>query len=181
MKKQFLIIGMTLAMIAIGLSGCTEEDKLEEDSLNDLNYSNEEFGFGLNPPEGWTISEDYVYGVSVLFYGPMEDGPPNLEISVPTMLGSGETLQSTAEESIEMYDGIYVNFSLISSNAITINSMNAYEFVYTLEDVFSSKEKMIFVETNSGTFFKIHFVATQTAYDTYVSIVDQSISSFTMI
>ena len=62
-------IGIILIMLVIGLSGCIEEKK-----SSDLGYKNTEYGFALNPPEGWTVEENAGFLDTVaMFLGPTED------------------------------------------------------------------------------------------------------------
>ena len=61
MKKQLLIIGTTLLVLLINFSGCLEEKIVinkyssAEDALNNLMYTNDDYNYGFNPPEGWCI------------------------------------------------------------------------------------------------------------------------------
>ena len=170
MKKQLLIIGITLVLLAIGLSGCTDT---QDDMLSGLGYVNEEYGFGLNPPEGWAVQDlSNDYSVFVYFLGPTEDDfQVNMFISNST-LDIGETLSGITEEFIETFSGD-PNFTLILNNERIVNGMNAYEIKYTSNIL---KQNIVMVEKNK-LILVIIYSALESTYDNYSSVFEESINS----
>lgn len=180
MKKAFLMVGILVTLILF-LSGCTE-DKSSVDPLENLEYKNTEYGFGINPPEGWNISENDNYG-AVRFTGPVVDNfAVNFGITQPFSLGS-ETLESISKEMISNYkqeDTGFEKFVEISNNSITVNSMDGHDIVYSYmlqgnkiygKQVLVEKDNKVVVLT---------YAAVQSSYDKYVDDFDQSVNTFTM-
>jgi len=175
MKKK-IAVGIIVMLIVIGLSGCTQDTRLDH-----LGYANYQYGFGLNPPEGWTIDESGQNDDVVGFNGPTMEGDfAVLYISKPYDLIYGVTLFDVAEETIEYCNTNLSNFTLISKNNRTINGMNSYEIVYTMNISFLPiKAKQVMVEME-GKYFYITFTALSYAYDSYLPVIEQSINSFTI-
>lgn len=178
MKKQLIIVGIALVLIVVGLSGCTEED-----ALSGLGYVNREYGFGINPPEGWTINESSsIAGTIVKFETPINgDDYALFVIGTPTYLFTGETLSELIDLMIENYNISFTNFSLISKNSRTINGMDAYEFVYVFDRTLTVKQKEIVIEENPENVHLLIYNASPDSYDKYISMIDQSVDSFTTI
>ena len=176
MKKQLIIVGITLVLIVVGLSGCTQED-----ALSGLGYVNREYGIGINPPDGWTVDENITQYL-VNFYGPtIDEFQIYLSISKAYTLEPDETLSSLFDDMLGTYSVAWPNFSAISTGARMVNSMDAYELVYTFTfDSHNISGKHIMVEKN-GKICGIIFLATVDTYDTYLSDIEQSIESLVII
>jgi len=181
--KQIVAVGIILILFAVGLSGCTQED-----ALSGLGYSNRYYGFGLNPPKGWTVQGKNTSSATVASFlcSSASESEVKIIIFEPATL-DGETLDSGVELTLGFYSNALPNYSLISENARSVNGMNAYEIVFNCTNCFyveneelEIKIKEVFVEKN-GMVFIIHYSATPDAYDTYLSIVEQSINSFTIV
>jgi hypothetical protein len=180
MKKSLLIIGVAVLLITVGLCGCFGTTR--ENRLSGLGYSNTYYGFGLNPPLGWSVLENDPYGAIVRFYITNEEGI-NIHLSVdgPSVLYAGQTLNSAVEEVIETCQNLFKNFTLLSSNSRTANGMNAYEFIFTLtqEDI-QLKHKMVCVEMNRKVYM-LTYGSTVDSYDDYHSIAEESINTLVII
>ncbi len=170
MKLQIGIIGITLLLIVVSQSRCIEA---QDDVFTDLEYSNTEYGFGINPPEGWTVQETGGgLGIIVMFLGPTEDNfNINMVISSDT-LETGETLSILADEFIDLYE-VNENFTLILSGETTVNDMNAYEIEYTMNIL---KQKMVMVEKNNKILILV-YSALETSYDNYIAVFEESVNS----
>ena len=181
MKKNFIIIGMTLVLITIGISGCLEDKSSTTNALSGLKYSNTQYGFGLNPPEGWTIDENDQFG-PVRFYGPIiDDTTVNIGISEPSYLATGESLNSVVITLVEYYSSYFTNFSEISNNSRIVNGMNAHDLVYTFtQGVYELKQMQVLVEKSKKS-FGITFTASVSSFDDYISAFEQSIATFTIV
>jgi hypothetical protein len=179
MKNKIIVLGLTLVLVAIGLSGCTQEDPLKG-----LGYINKQYGFGFNPPEGWAVNESGMMGSLAVFIGPIVD-PFSVNIVITTSdLASGETLASTIQAVIENYTIYYPNFLLGSESGRTINGLNAYEIVYTYtynytQGIYQIEQKQVAIEKN-GKVIILTYSALETSYDAYLAVFEQSASSFKM-
>jgi hypothetical protein len=173
-KKQITIFGFILVLIAITLSGCTQEDKQPT-----LGYINQEYGFGLNPPAGWTINEN-TQDIVKFFCPDQNDYQINLAIKKPVI--SNETLNDVVEQLIEYYShSFFKNFTQISSKPITVNGLNAYEIVYSEgQEPYLLQHKQVLIEDNKK-IYSLTYISLVDTFDTYISVVDQSINSFTII
>ena len=180
MKQQILLFGITLVLLAVGFSGCTQEDT-STDVLGDLGWSNTEHGIGLNPPEDWTVDDPDSLGGIVRFYGPIENEIQiSLGITGPDNMGSG-TLNGMADQVIALYPDYFENFSLISSNAKTINGLDGWEIVYNLSLMDSVViQKQIMVEKNKDVYTLTWGPFLSESYDSYDSVIEQSTNSFTI-
>lgn len=183
MKTKIIFLIITFSLITLGFAGCLDENETgnnDTDPLEGLEYQNTEYGFGLNPPKNWTLDEDDSYGV-VRFYGPIIDEYQlNIGITEPADLG-GEDFETAVESLKQYYETIFPNYTLLNMNPTTINSMNAYEIVHTynITDVveLKIKQKQVLIEKDSMV-YTITFSASVDSYQTYISIVDESINSF---
>ena len=132
-NKKIITITAVIAVVAIVIiAALIILYQSGGDPLSNLGYSNEEYGFGLNPPAGWTANESGFMGTIVIFYAPNDNDniKENINI-VSTELTSGTTLSSYVDSVQDQVSNYLTNSTLISSNAITVNGMNAYEYVYT--------------------------------------------------
>ena len=180
MKKKLILV-VTLILIITSISGCLEDKSSTDNALSGLKYSNTQYGFGLNPPEDWTTDEADQYG-SVRFYGPQIDNfTMNLGVSFPGTLAEGDTLSSLVQEMKDNYPSAFTNYSFISSNARTINGMSAYDIVYTFTyDTSDLKGQQVLIEKNGKVIYTT-FTASIDTYDDYISIIEESLSSFTIV
>lgn len=176
MKKK-IVVGITLFLLVIGLSGCTQQ----EDPLNGLGYVNNQHGFGMNPPEGWTTDTSGAMGLIVVFYAPINDDiRENINVLVDT-LPSGFTLSSYADSAKNQLINYLTNGTLISSNNRTANGMNAYEYVYTYtQGIYALEGKQVIVEKNSKLIL-LTYTANPEDYDTYSQGLEQCLNSLKIV
>jgi len=75
----------------------------------------------------------------------------------------------------------FKNFLLISSEPKTINGINAYEMVYSEgQEPYMLQHKQVLFEKNEK-IYSLTYISLASTFDTYISVVDQSINSFTLI
>jgi hypothetical protein len=170
-----------LVLTTIGLSGCSEDKASTNNPLSGLDYQNSQHGFGLNYPDGWTVDENDQFG-PVRFIGPIIDSMTvNYGVSDPATMEAGESLESLVIYLVEFYPTYFTNFVEISNNSRTINGMNAYDLIYTAtQGEFDIKQMQVFIEKNSKT-FTISFTASINSYDDYITLFEESMSSFTIV
>jgi len=183
----FLLYSVVIiAVVLLFMGGNTDEvDTVgtvgQDDELSNLGWTNTEYGIGLNPPSGWTVVENDAFGAIVRFNGPEVDGfTANVGINGPSALEEGDTLSSQIDAVLELYPGLFTDFSLIARNERTINGLSGYEIVYTFSQGTSDiKQKQVLTEKN-GIVFTFTYSAEMESYGTYLSNFEQSISSFTI-
>ena len=178
MKNKIIVVGMMLVLVAIYLGGCIQQ----QDPLKGLGYVNKQYGFGLNPPEGWTTDENDQFGAVVRFDSPIENSSAvNLGITKSYTLNASETLNIVVEQLLAQYPVVITNFTLVSNSARTVNGMNAHEIIYTfVQGIYALKGRQVIIEKNKKVFF-LTYTALPDRYDIYNSVVEQSINSFTII
>jgi len=180
MKKSLMIIG-AVVVISLFLCGCAEEKKPVTNPLADFEYQNLDHDFGLNHPDGWTTDEDDQFGV-VRFYGPVVDTfTINLGIAEPGSLETGKTLNDLIQDMKDGYPTLFTDFVFISSDSRTFNGMSGYDFVYTFtQGIYSLKGEQILIEKN-GIIYTFTYTSPVDSYDAYLSIVEDSINTFTVV
>ena len=159
--------------------------------LGSLEYTNYDLGFGFNPPEGWNTSKKY---------GGISCSPPlgvnasnTISLTISASIGSTTGKPITVERMKEIFLNVLsgksnytANFSLISQNDRTVNGMDAYEFVYTYENIINNvtgpkmkEKKVVFAKNTVG--WEITYQSLESLYSTYETEVEQSINSITVI
>ena len=165
-------------LLVVGISGCTEEES------SDL-YVNEEYGISFNPPEGWidNTDENTLFIVSFVIR-PEDFSGAVCGIMKPYHFTDDENFSEYIENDILGFNDYIPDFEILSETETEINGMNAYEVVgtytYTEAEDFPMKSKSTYVEKNRKCYV-INYVAYNDDYDTYLSIVEDSINSFTII
>jgi len=184
MKKHIIFLGLILSVIGIFLCGCVENnstESTESNLLEGLEYTNTAYGFGLNPPDGWTTDENDQY-VTVRFYGPIiNDFNMNLGINGPEVYEEGSALSEIIDDMIEAYPSVFTDFNYSSSDSITINGMNAYNFIYTFTMEGVELKQIQYLVEKQGKVSIITFTATIDVFDDYIDIVEESLTSFTVV
>jgi hypothetical protein len=181
MEKKFLVVGIFTIIITISFIGCTE---YQNEALKGLNYINNEYCFGLNPPENWEIKEPFSSSI-VSFRCPMEDSyTTNIQIFVRP-IETNETINITLMGIVEQIYGTQ-GLNLISYELRKVNEMEGCEVVYTIsnvsinEQIITIKEKIICTIKNEQ-LFSIKYDASLNSYNNYLSIVEESINSLVII
>jgi hypothetical protein len=166
------LVGFILVLIVIVVSGCTQEN-----SQPSFGYVNEEYGFGLNPPQNWTINENSQDLVKFMCPD-HHDYQINFGIKAPVVMNG--TLSNVTDQLITYYNNHFKNFVLISRELTTINGVDASEIVLSegLEPNML-QHKQALIEKN-GKIYSLTYIALVVDYNTYISVIDQSIQSFTI-
>ncbi len=166
-------VGLIFVLFVIIFSGCTQENE------DDSRYINQNYGFEIIPPVDWIINENTIDLVK--FFCPDENVYQiNLAVKEPIM--SNETLGSLSQQLIELYsESFFKNFTLISNNQRTINGLSAYELVYSEgQQPYMLQHKQVLFKKDNRV-FSVTYISLVNTYDTYISVVDQSINSFRII
>lgn len=171
MIKVVLIV--CIFLLILSLSGCTQIDI-------DREYINTEYGFALNPPEGWNVTENVTEAVGAYFSPPLRNDVC-LNISKPYRLDIGLALSVFADDIEEQYPEIVDNFTVVYRDWRDIEGLTAYEIVYTYDEDYTSIKAIQVAVVKSRTVFLISFTATNESYDEFISPVNQSIDSFKIV
>jgi hypothetical protein len=169
-KKQVMLDGFLILILAIALSGCTQENG------KNPYYMNQEYGFEIIPPVGWTVNENTTDPVK--FFCP-DKNEYQINVAVKAPISINESLDQAGEQLIEFYSQTYFkNFVLISSSQRTINNISAFEIVFSqgLEPNLIQQKQVLF--ERNGTIISVTYTSLVVTYDTYISVVDPSINSF---
>lgn len=173
-KNTFKTSFILLMLFTVAISGC-----MDEGNKPTLGYVNEEYGFGLNPPEGWIVNEQ-TYDPVKFFCPDQNDYQVHIVINRPVNLN--QTLEEIANELLERYEESYFkNFSLISRTPRTINNMSAYELVYTEGKEPNMLQHKQILYQKDEIVFTLTYNSLVRTYDTYISVVDESIDSFMIL
>jgi hypothetical protein len=181
-NKKITTIVAVIAVVVIVIIAAIIISYQSGNPLSNLGYSNTENGFGLNPPAGWTTEESGIMGTIVIFYAPNDNDifKENINV-VPTELPSGTTLSSFVDSVQNQLSSYLTNSTLLSSNARTINGMNAYEYIYKYtQGIYDLKAKQVLVEKNSKLII-ITYTAGIDGYDTYEYGLEQCINSLKIV
>ena len=187
MKKQLMIVGITLLLIVIGFSGCFEDEtetiiiskySSAEDALSNLRYINSDYAYGFNPIENWYgwIGEGYAEGVDSIFFYCNDSYNVSLMIS-PWEGDTEDTINESVDFIIQQYRNSYADCELISKTYKIINGMTSIEVIktYTELDLIKSKEIWM-IKGSKG--IVLNYGAPIEEYDIYLPLVDQCIESF---
>ncbi len=175
MKKQLFIVGITVLLIAVGLSGCTDKQQAD---ISSLDYSNSQYGFGFNPPEGWVEQEA---NYSFIAYSPPNLQPLESVMFTVEQAESLDDIYSYADMAVLFIESQPVN-SIVSRSERKVNNMNAYEIVYTGDfGWFVQKTKYVYIQKTLLTHFLVIFSSPDYLYDEYNSDFEECLSSFTIV
>lgn len=174
-KKESTVTSILLVIMFLLLSGCTENTPQPA-----LAYVNEEYGFGLNPPEGWTTNLNTTDPVK-FFCPDQNDYQVHIAVKKPVLLN--DTLKDAADQLIDFYtQTFFENFALISSQSKQINGLNAYELVYSegRQPNLLQHKQMLFEKENNTYIYTLTYIALVRDYNRYIAVVDECINSFTL-
>ena len=181
-NKKIIYILAVVIVVVILIIAATMIFYQPSTPLSNLGYINNEKGFGLNPPAGWTTDTSGLFGSTVIFYGPTDASNfrANMNI-VLDKLSSGITLSFYADSAKNLLNNYLTNPTFILSTTRTVNGMNAYEYVYTYtQGIYNIKAKQVIVEKNS----KLVIISCGSiidSYDDFSNTFEQCINSLKIV
>jgi len=182
MQKKMKVKLMSVIVVAVVIVGVFLFIPLDN-PLSNLGYVNEKYGFGLNPPEGWTVEDE---STTYVFFGYSVDDNITRTLSFSihaTILDEEESTRGVFESTFEpiLNNSTSSNVTLISYNERTVNDMEAYEIV-AIENRhnFSTEKKLMYVGNNKKLLL-IQYVASPDLYNTYDSVIEQSLNSLVIV
>ena len=185
-KKKIAVINLFILSI-IFCSGCTQN--IKADALSRLNYSNREFGFGLNPPPKWKLDINKSYDNYAIFNFPQNESNMFISMSInASNVNSSETLHSYFDCFIEenIQSGKIANYTLISRADRTFHSpisLIAYENIYTYTGQVDCviKVKNLMIKPKEDVIICFQFISPFSTYGNYEFDFEFSLSSLTFI
>lgn len=169
MKRVLLFLGVVLLGFAL-IPGCTQQ-------TDTRTYTNDEYGFSLDPPTGWLQIEDQPQTI-VVGFTPVNSSDVSLRVDAPFILSEGRALSTFADQVEENLSENAVNYTILSRDWRSLPSLQAYEitYVYDLEGAMMYVKQVAVLRTRSV--FLITFTAPYAISGSYLTAVDQSIESF---
>lgn len=186
-KKKILLIVLGYILILSIFSGCTQ--KIKSDALSSLDYSNREFGFGLNPPNNWTLDENLSFENFVIFNCQQNETIVPVSMSInASVVNASDTMDSYFNIIIErnILNGNLPDYKLISRTDRTIHSSIttiAYEniYTYTAHDNSIIKVKNIMIEPKDDVIIFFEYITPVSTYSTYEYDFEFSLGSLTFL
>ena len=179
MKKIIVLVVIATFLICVGFSGCFDGE--DDNALNNLGYSNTLYGFGLNPPDGWTVDEGNPDQIVTFTGSAYENGTVNIRIAAG-QLEEGNTLYDSAMDLMIQYLDTYLGeYTINSVKNRTINDMSAFEIIYTInQDEVQVKQKQVWIEKSRKTLI-LSYSAISNVFDTYDTVFEESLSSVVIL
>jgi len=182
--KKMLVIILTIIIVAVAIASIIIVfGGFLEDELSHLGYSNREYGFGFNPPDGWIKLENYE-GMVVSFSSPLDNSfdtyCETFGVNIEQLYGL-VTLEQYKELAVNALEILIPEFNLTGSNETTIAGNPAYELVYTVNmDGNRMKNKQILTIKNNIAYI-FTFSAEEDRYSDYLGTINGVINSFQII
>lgn len=140
-------------------------------------YINEEYGIGINPPVEW-IQQEFTNDTWIIGWQPYSNSTTSFLISRPYRLDEGLSLSVFADDIEETYPEMYMNYSTLNRDWLTIRGLTAYDIEYSY-----SKNGTIWKEWQGAVkhtrdVYLLKFSSLLTNYDAYFSLVNESVATF---
>jgi hypothetical protein len=169
MKPFYCFLACGLIYLFV-LSGCLQERA-------DLSYTNDVYGFSLNPPVGWHEIENQLPDTAVVF-APQNSMDVSLMIGIPFTIGEGRALSTYADQVEENLSESGVNYSVLFRDWRSISQLQAYEIAYSYDmDGTQRYVKMVAI-LRTRTVFLITFIVPLSVSNQYIDEIDVSIDTF---
>jgi hypothetical protein len=140
-------------------------------------YTNEIYGFSMDPPAGWQQIENALPNVAVLF-APDNFSNVSLTIGVPFSLSEGRALSTFADQVEENLSESGMNYTILYRDWRSVSDAQAYEIAYSYKQngikIYTKQVAML----KTRTVFLITFTAPIELSNFYLTDVNQSIDSF---
>jgi hypothetical protein len=170
MKKILSILALGFISIFL-LAGCTQQHPVSR------SYTNNVYGFSLDPPSDWQQIENEDPNIAVRFI-PRNSTNVSLIFAVPFSLSEGRALSTFADQTEENLSENGVNYSIVNRDWRSISQLQAYEIAY-IYDQNGIKEYVKQVTVlRTRTVFLITFTAPDSIAVQYLTEIDQCIETF---
>ncbi|HUT00326.1 MAG TPA: DcrB-related protein [Candidatus Thermoplasmatota archaeon] len=169
MRNVRSILGIGIMSIFF-ITGCLQP-------MVSRSYTNEIYGFSLNPPAGWQQVDNALPNVAVWF-APENFTNISFIIGVPFSLSEGRALSTFADQVEENLSDSGMNYTILYRDWRPVPDVQSYEIAYSYErDGALEFTKQVAV-LKTRTVFLITFTAPIELSTSYLTDVNQSIDSF---
>ncbi len=188
MKKQLVIVGIVILLLAVGLSGCQEKSSENGDNNEPdfYTYENTEKGISIEYPDTWNKYENpqQVPGVLVLFSSPSAEPTKtgNLMISVLDLEGymDMDWFKDAHIENLSIHPA-YSDFNIIYEDSAVLSDLPAYKIIFTFTQEGYTWRQLEIWTIKDNTLYLLMHQSDQAYYDTFTDIIDQMIESFEIV
>jgi len=153
--------------------------------LSSLDYSNYNFGWGINIPDNWVGDTDSYFPFMAFFH---PEGFDNVTLIIGVGPSADTDLKSWAKEklkSLEITSHSDVNMTILSHGERTVDGMDGYEILYEMgeeigNNVSINKVKNVFA-IRDGKFVDIVYAAPTAYFSIFEAEVEESINSLIIV
>ena len=140
-------------------------------------YLNSEYGFSIDPPEGWSLNEDFY--VLALFMAPDESGfPPRLSINVFDRTRT--ELGSIALQIKSGYISMFNDFLVLEEGDETVQGLPVYRMVCTWKQgIYNIKMTEIIIQ-KIGRFYDLAYIAREEDYNANLPLFNNSLATLSI-
>jgi hypothetical protein len=155
---------------------------------NLLTFDNPTFGFRLQYPSDWIVTEEDTANLFVRFDSGLasssEEDYFSPELTVQSNIAHLATLEATAEDIIDTIDNDLQNFELLDSTSANYSGLSeAHKITYTYEtpEGRDLKSTEVLGRDNDGIYYDIIYTAESEDFEPFLSIAEKMIDSFRSI
>jgi len=146
-------------------------------------YSNEDYGFTMDYPDGWNYAEGFMGSIVAFMSGSEQNDvfTENVNVIGQDISASPISLEEYTTISLSQFEQYLTNFSLISSEDIEIEGNPAHKVVYTAKQgQFSLKFMQIWTIFDNEVFL-FTYTGELAHFDDYSSQASEIMDSFSLL
>ena len=173
-RRAFSVKGLFVLAVVLGFVSGSVASIVQAQQT----YHNEEYGFSIEPPSGWTVNESGLMETAVIFYGPIGENFA-VDFAIKVLDAAGMTLNEVVNADKQNASLSLTNFTLLSEQSRIIDNIDAYEIVYTFTlEEFDVKSKAVYLLKDDRV-YAIDFAAIPPGnYDEYLPTFEASVETF---
>jgi len=185
MNKKFIVFGMAVVLIVVGLSGCEEKSSENGDNNESSfsSYENTENGISIEYPTTWNKYENppEVPDVSVLFISPSNEPTKTGTLMISVLGNVSLTMDEFKEAHIENLSILLPDFELVSEESITLSDLPGYKILFTFtNDIYTWKQLEVWTISENILYLLVH-QADQASDESFTADIEHMIASFSII
>lgn len=186
MKKQLVVGGIIVLLLAVSLSGCEEKSSENGDSNEPsfYTYENTEKGISMEYPATWIKQENPPQAEEILVLFTSQSGEPtkigSLMISVLD-LEDYMDMDWFKQAHIENLSALLTNFTIVYEDSAVLSGLTAYKIVFTFTQYLYTWRQLEIWTIKDNTLYLLVHQADQANHNEFINIIDQMIESFKVI
>jgi hypothetical protein len=141
-------------------------------------YENEELGYSINLPEGWTIDASMEQLGQVMFNPPPAFYATDAFLSVIVQKNYGDTAAELAEGAKQSALRTFSNVTLLSEGPKVISSLNGYVVDYTFDQNEDQMRWTLFASVVNGKQYLFNWGALASKYSIVLPEIESATNSF---